>query len=227
MNRSLAAIVRRADRVICSSRATLRDCEAAGIGADRLRLVPLGVDVVAVSDAEVERVRRRYLLPDEFVLFVGTLEPRKNLARLAEAMRRPGVPGPLVVAGAEGWGDVDVAGADTLLLGFVPDADLAALYAAATVFAYPSEREGFGLPVAEAMAQGAAVVTSSATSTEEVAGGAAVLVDPFDVDDIARGIVEAFDRRAELGPIARRRAAELTWERSAELTLAVYRELAA
>jgi glycosyltransferase involved in cell wall biosynthesis len=228
MNRSLDAIRRRADLVICSSEATRRDCEASGLPADRLRVVPLGVDVVAVSDSDIERVRRRYLLPEEFVLFVGTIEPRKNLARLAEAMRRAPVPGPLVVAGAVGWGDVGVVDhGDTLFLGFVPDADLAPLYAAATVFAYPSEREGFGLPVAEAMAQGAAVVTSRGTSTEEVAGGAAVLVDPFDVDDIARGIVEAADRRRELDDAARRRAGELTWESSAERTLAVYRELAA
>jgi glycosyltransferase involved in cell wall biosynthesis len=228
MNRSLDAIIRRADRVICSSEATRRDCEAAGIPADRLRLVPLGVDVVAVTDTDVERVRRRYLLPEDFVLFVGTIEPRKNLSRLAEAMRLPNMPGPLVVAGADGWGDVGIVDhGDTLFLGFVPDADLAPLYAAATVFAYPSEREGFGLPVAEAMAQGAAVVTSTGTSTEEVAGGAAVLVEPLDVADIARGIVEAADRRSELGGAARRRAGELTWERSAALTLAVYRELVA
>ena len=227
MNRSLAAIIRRADRVICSSEATRRDCVAAGISDDRLRLVPLGVDLVEVSADDIDRVRRRYLLPDEFVLFVGTFEPRKNLARLAEAMRRPGMPGPLVVAGADGWGDVGVVDhGDTLFLGFIPDADLAPLYAAATVFAYPSEREGFGLPVAEALAQGAAVVTSAGTSTEEVAGGAAVLVDPFDVDDIARGIIEAADRRSELSASARQRAKELTWESSAELTLAVYRELA-
>lgn len=227
MNRSLDAIRRRADRVIVSSEATRIDCETAGIDRHRLRLVPLGVDQVVVSDDEIERVRRRYLLPDEFVLFVGTREPRKNLARLAEAMRQPGMPGPLVVAGADGWGDVGaVDHGNTLFLGFIPGADLAPLYAAATVFAYPSEREGFGLPVAEAMAQGAAVVTSSGTSTEEVAGGAAVLVDPFDIGDIARGLIEAADRRVELAAGARRRAAELTWERAADHTLAVYRELA-
>jgi glycosyltransferase involved in cell wall biosynthesis len=227
MNRSLAAIVRRADLVIVSSESTRRDCIDAGIGADVLRLVPLGVDVIDVSPSAVERVRRRYLLPPEFVLFVGTFEPRKNLSRLVDAMRQRGVPGPLVVAGAEGWGDLGITDpGDTRFLGFVPDGDLAALYAAATVFAYPSEREGFGLPVAEAMAQGAAVVTSLGTSTEEVAGGAAVLVDPFDVDDIARGIIEAADRHAELEVLARRRAAELSWANSAEHTLAVYRELA-
>ena len=140
------------------------------------------------------------------MLFVGTREPRKNLARLAAAMQQPGTPGPLVVAGADGWGDIGVVDhGSTLFLGFVPDADLAPLYAAATVFAYPSEREGFGLPVAEAMAQGAAVATSSGTSTEEVAGGAAVLVDPFDVDAIARGLIEARDRRDELAVAARER----------------------
>jgi glycosyltransferase involved in cell wall biosynthesis len=226
MRRSLDAIARRADRVLCSSLATMRECEAAGLDPATLRHVPLGVDLVDVTDADVERIRVRYRLPSEFVLFVGTIEPRKNLRRLAAAMQRPDVDLPLVIAGAAGWGDVGVSDAgDALFLGFVPAADLAALYAAATVFAYPSEREGFGLPVAEAMAQGTAVVTSAGTSTEEVAGGAAVLVDPFDVESIARGIVEAADRRDELAPTGRHRAAELTWKVAADRTLAVYREL--
>ncbi|RLE20397.1 MAG: glycosyltransferase family 1 protein [Actinobacteria bacterium] len=227
MTRSLDVIRRRADMVICSSQATVDDCVAAGFDEAMLRLVPLGVDSARANQADIDRVRQRYRLPEEFVLFVGTLEPRKNLARLTQAMGKREVRQSLVVVGADGWGDVgDVDYGETTFLGFVPDDDLSALYAASTVFAYPSEREGFGLPVAEAMAQGAAVVTSRGTSTEEVAGGAAVLVDPFDVDDIARGIDEAIDRREELAEPAVERAAELTWHAAAERTLAVYRELA-
>ena len=230
MNRSLDVIGRRADLVVCPSRATIADCVGAGLDPSKLRLVPLGVDIRAVSPAAIERVRRRYGLPDEFVLFLGTLEPRKNLRRLAAAMELRGSRQPLVVGGAPGWGaDADASGngADLRFIGFVPDADLGALYAAATVFAYPSEREGFGLPVAEAMAQGTPVVTSSGTSTEEVAAGAAVLVDPFDVQSIAAGIDEAFDRRDELSLRSTARAGELSWAHSAQRTLDVYRELVA
>ena len=164
------------------------------------------------------------------MLFVGTLEPRKNLRRLVAAMAAAdGDRLPLVVAGPAGWGDAapaDVGRADVRFVGFVAPADLPGLYAAATVFAYPSELEGFGLPVAEAMAQGAPVVTSAGRSTEEVAGGAAVLVDPLDVDSIRAGIVEAAARADELAAAGRARAADLTWEAAAERTLAVYREAA-
>ena len=223
MTKSLEVIRRRADMVICSSEATRADLRDQGVPDDRLRVVPLGVDVVEVANSSVERLRRNHRLPDEFVLFVGTVEPRKNLARLADAMVAVGLP--LVIAGADGWGsDRPVAGDDLRFLGFVPERELAALYKAASVFAYPSLREGFGLPVAEAMAQGTPVVTSSGTSTEEVAGGAAVLVDPFDVAAITRGIRAALDARDELAELGRARVTELTWEATAERTVAVYRE---
>ena len=124
-------------------------------------------------------------------------------------------PLPLVVAGPDGWGDA-TDGRRPATSGSSAScraADLPALYAAATVFAYPSESEGFGLPVAEAMAQGTPVVTSAGTSTEEVAGGAAVLVDPFDVDAIAAGLDEAQRRADELAAGRPRRGpAELTWD---------------
>ena len=136
-------------------------------------------------------------------------------------------PVPLVVVGADGWGDLELPpNVDTRFVGFVPEEDLGPLYAGAEVFCYPSEREGYGLPVLEAMAQGTPVVTSAGTATEETAGAAAVLVDPLDIDDIARGISEALARRTELAGRGLARAKWLTWAATASLTAAAYRELA-
>ncbi len=230
MTAALDRIRRTAALVLCSSEATLADAVAAGLDRDRLRLVPLGVDPTPAPTGAAAAVRARYRLPDRFVLFVGTLEPRKNLVRLVEAVGRLDESIPLVVAGADGWGETAreaAAGAargqvDVRFLGFVDD--LAGLYTAASAFAYPSEWEGFGLPVLEAMAQGAPVVTSRATSCEEVAGGAAVLVDPLDVDSIAAGLAEALGSTAQLADAGRARAAAASWERTAELTVAAYHE---
>jgi glycosyltransferase involved in cell wall biosynthesis len=227
MRRSLDVTKDRATVVVTSSEASRRQLESVGMGADRVRVVPLGVDHAPAPPAAVDALRLRLDLPRRFVLFVGTLEPRKNLPRLAAAMARLTEPLPLVVAGPPGWGDVaaDVSG-DVRFLGFVPAVDLPALYASAAVFAYPSEAEGFGLPVLEAMAQGTPVVTSAGTSTEEVAGGAAVLVDPMDVDAIAAGIDDAQRRADELAAAGRRRASEMTWDATARRTAEVYRAAA-
>jgi glycosyltransferase involved in cell wall biosynthesis len=225
MRRSLAVTRDHARLVLTSSQASHDDLVAAGIEADRIRIVPLGVASDPAAEIDVRNVRHRYELPERFALFVGTIEPRKNLHRLATAAPRATDPMPLIVAGPDGWGDSTRALAgDVRFLGFVPPGDLPALYAAATVFVYPSEREGFGLPVAEAMAQGTPVVTSVGTSTEEVAGGAAVLVDPLSVDAIAAGLDVARERAPELSAAGRARAAELTWEATATATVAAYHE---
>ncbi len=227
LRRSLDVTRDHAALVVTSSEASRRELEAHGIDATRLRVVPLGVDHRLADPNDVIAVRRRFGLPSAFVLFVGTLEPRKNLRRLAMAMTRVADPLPLVVAGPRGWGDgTDGVAGDVQFLGFVPPGELPALYAAAEVFAYPSEQEGFGLPVLEAMAQGTPVVTAAGTSTEEVAGGASVLVDPFDVDSIAAGIDDARARTDELAAAGTARAATMTWDAAARCTYDVYREAA-
>lgn len=231
--RSLSVIRERAALVLVSSLETLADCVSAGIPPDRLRHVPLGVAVVPAPEGAAAGVQAKYGLPAEYLLFVGTVEPRKNLARLVQAVARLPQPLPLVVAGAPGWGRAGVGpventlhGVDVRFLGFVPEADLAALYDGALAFCYPSVKEGYGLPVLEAMAHGTPVVTSRGTSTEEVANGAAVLVDPLDVDDIAAGLGEALDRREDLTSLGRVVALHATWARTAELTFAAYRAVA-
>ena len=219
---------RRADLVLCPSQATSVDLAELGFDVARIRVVPWGVDPVVVHESDLARVRRTYRLPAEFVLFVGTLEPRKNLPRLVEAMRR--VPElPLVIAGADGWGGVTsdrVTGADVRFLGFVPEDDLRPLMQTATVFAYPSLQEGFGLPILEAMAQGTPVVTSRGSSTEEVAGGAASLADPGDPESIADAVSVVLADRDHWSAAARRRAAASTWDATVDATVAAYREVA-
>lgn len=242
MRRAIDLTRQRADLVLCSSQATFDDCLAHDFDPERLRLVPLGVDGSPAAPSEVERVRATYSLPERFVLFVGTREPRKNLDGLlaAHAQLIADAAGAesdldLVLVGPEGWGENSDAGARVAhgrvrALGFVPQRDLAPLYAAAEVFCYPSLLEGFGLPVLEAMAQGTPVVTSKGTATEElVAGGGGVAVDPRDSAAIADGLTTVLTKvdRAELAQQARTTSAEYTWGRTAELTLAAYRELIA
>jgi glycosyltransferase involved in cell wall biosynthesis len=208
-------VVHAADRVIAVSEFTKRELvDILGVEESRIRVVPNAVGEAFAPEGE--------RTGGDYVLAVGTLEPRKNLPRLARAARRADVE--LRVAGARGWGSVEAEGAT--FLGFVPDDELARLYRGALCVAYPSLYEGFGIPVLEALACGTAVVTSEGTAMAEVADGAAVLVDPRDEGSIADGIREAIDRRGELGRKGPEIARGYSWERSAELTVAVYRELA-
>ena len=224
-----------ADLVCCPSRATIEDCEAHGFAPDRLRHVPWGVRPVPVTDEQVEEVRRRFDLGERFVLFVGTVEPRKNLPVVLEAFARVARPGvTLALAGPEGWnedlralvGDRD----DVRPLGFVDDGDLAALYAGCAVFCYPSLLEGFGLPVLEALAQGAPVVTSAGTATAELVDGIGGAVDPHDAAAVADALLAVLDDPAEADRrrrVGRERAATMTWSATAAAMMDVVREVTA
>lgn len=229
---------RHARLVLVPSEATAAECVAAGFDRDRIRVVPWGVDAEEVPDASVEAVRERFGLVRPYVLFVGTIEPRKNLAGVVDAVA--GLAGreiDLVIVGPDGWNEdidarlarLDGTGIGVRRLGFLPPDQLAPLYAGAAAFCFPSLREGFGMPVLDAMAHGAPVVTSAGTSTEEVAGGAGILVDPRDVASITAALASVVDdpvRAEAMRRAGRERAAGFTWERTAELTAAAYAEVA-
>ncbi len=207
-------VARAARLVIAVSEFTRRELvEVIGLPEGRIRVVPNGVGAPFEPAGPAAE--------GEYVLAVGTLEPRKNLAAAQQAAQQLGVE--LRVAGARGWGGVEVDG----WLGPVSDEELAALYRGARCLVYPSLYEGFGIPVLEAMACGTPVVTSIGGATEEVAGGAAVLVDPNDPQAVADGIEHAIARRDELVPRGLERARAFTWERVAAETWHVYEEAAA
>jgi glycosyltransferase involved in cell wall biosynthesis len=209
----LPRIVEAATRVIAVSSFTAAEAvELLDLDEAKIRVVPHGVEAPFEPEGQAGR--------GEYALAVGTIEPRKNLPRAVEAARRAGIE--LRVVGPEGWGDVGVQS-----LGFVTDDVLSALYRGAQCLVFPSLYEGFGLPVLEAMACGTPVVAGNVGATAEVAGGAAVLVDPYDVDAIAAGIEEARSRRDELRAAGLEHARRFTWEETARRTLDVYREAAA
>jgi glycosyltransferase involved in cell wall biosynthesis len=212
--RALAGpVARRADAVVAVSEFTAREAvELLGVPRERIRVVPNGVEEAFAPDGPAAE--------GGYALAVGTLEPRKNLARVVEAARLAGVV--LRVAGGKGWGGVDAPG----WVGFVDDDELAALYRGARCLVYPSLYEGFGIPVLEAMACGTPVVTSRGGATEETAGGAAVLVDPLDVESIAAGIADADRRRDELRAAGLAHARRFAWARAADEVEALWRELA-
>jgi glycosyltransferase involved in cell wall biosynthesis len=237
--RALDVVRREADLVIAPSGATADDCVAAGLDADRLRVVPHGVRIPERVGTDARAVELRGS-GRPYVLWCGTLEPRKNLAGLLRAFAALAPAEPdldLVVVGPEGWGDTaeevrslvtGVLRGRVRMLGHVSWDDLHTLYAHARAFCFPSTWEGFGMPVLEAMAHGIPAVTSTGTSMAEFAEGAALLVEPQDPDALAEAIRHAVGAgHDDLAARARARAADYTWQRAGAATAAVYREAAA
>ena len=230
--------VRQSDRVIAVSSSTARDIEnEMPFAAGMVRTIPLGNSVM--GDPQPRSALADLGLEVPYFLFVGTLEPRKNLARLLEAFSRlkstEAGGAVLAIAGGTGWGSVEV---DDLIhqwglqgrvrkLGYVSDQQLATLYAHALFLAMPSLYEGFGLPLLEAMSRGLPVLTSDISSMPEVAGDAGVLVSPHDVDSIARGLAALLGDNAfrlELASRALASAARFNWDRAALETMVTFKE---
>jgi glycosyltransferase involved in cell wall biosynthesis len=233
----------RCRRIIVPSSAVEESLRALlSIAPERIVRAPLGIDsrFAPVTDEEtLARVRGTWALPERFLLFVGNIEPKKGLSVLLDALgslrKRQGWHVPLVIAGARAWGaeafDRAVAGAGVgdlvLPLGYVPDADLPALYTLATAFIFPSLYEGFGLPPVEAMACGTPVLASDAGALPETVGDAALIVRSGDVADLAEGLVRIVgeeELRRELSKRAREHARWHSWEHHARAVLHAYKE---
>lgn len=236
MARTVPHSLRRARLVLVDSQASHDDVvRLLHVAPERVAVVYPGVSArfCPLPAASTEPVRQRLGLPADFVLFVGTLEPRKNLVRLLEAFAQLPEAPPLVIAGRKGWLYQEVF--DTVarlglqsrmrFLDFVDDDDLPALYNLARVFVYPSLYEGFGLPVAEALACGTPVVTGNVASLPEVAGSAAVLVDPLDNQAIAQGIGQALADAERLRAAGPAQAQRFCWQQSARQLLDCYRAM--
>ncbi|HEY0119820.1 MAG TPA: glycosyltransferase family 1 protein [Cellulomonas sp.] len=231
--RSWQTVLREASVVLVPSRTTADDCLAAGLEAGRIAVVPHGVRVPPVDASELARFRATHGLGRPYALWVGTLEPRKNLGTLVSAYARVASSGlDLVIVGPTGWGGTDATLRSALAalpadrvhtLGRLTFQGLHAAYAGARVFVFPSTWEGFGMPVLEAMAHGVPVITSSGTSMAEVADGAALLADPGRADGWAEAILEAAgDGHDELATRGIQRASQYSWAAAAAGTLETY-----
>ncbi|MBU0491212.1 MAG: glycosyltransferase family 4 protein [Chloroflexi bacterium] len=245
LDAAMPLFCRRATHIIAISECTRRDLvRLYGVPESKVTVVPEAAapGFQPVPPGLVDEVRARYGLPARYAVTVGTIEPRKNLIRLADAVARLRAGAPpsaggtdlrLVVVGAPGWlydetlarlARPDVADA-VIRPGFVPDEDLPAVYAGAVLCVQPSLYEGFGLPVLEAMACGAPVVCSNTSSLPEVGGDAARYFDPADPDDMARAIAAVWDDaglRDTMRAAGLAQARQFSWDRAAAETLAVY-----
>jgi alpha-1,3-rhamnosyl/mannosyltransferase len=229
--RSFAELARRADALIAVSEATKRDAvKIWGVAEGKIAVIHSGVphSYFQIAPPQVDMVRRKYSLGRPYVLFVGTIEPRKNVDLLLDAFESlaPSIREhyQLVLAGPPGW-----ASGRTMrrlqhvrYLGYVPEAELPGLTAGATAFVYPSLYEGFGFPVVQAMAAGVPVITSNNSALAEVAGGAALLVDPRSQSELHHAMSRMLTSdglRMALGAAGKAKAERFHWERCAERSL--------
>ncbi len=211
------------------------------VDGDKVEVVPCACPAALSGPAtqnQVENLRERYALPERFVLFVGNYNPRKNLERLLAAFdmaTEHGAQQRLVIAGGQGWKfseDKAVSGIKyrdrVHFIGFVPDEDMAALYTAADLFAFPTLYEGFGIPILEAQRCGTPVLASNCSAMPEVAGDSAELVDPYDVQDICRGMLRVLNEDVyaqELVRLGYENCNRFSWDKSAQMLAQIMEEV--
>lgn len=242
---SLKRSCRRADRILTVSEFSKRELmKYLSIPEERITVVPNGVDLerfrTNINESIVEKARKAYNIPKDYLLYLGTLEPRKNIERLIEAYAilraEVGDIPALVLAGRKGWmydsifEKVNSLGLaqNVIFTGYVADGDAPPLLRGAMAFVFPSLYEGFGMPPLEAMACGTPVLTSDCSSLPEVVGDAAVLVDPYSVEDIAAGMKKLTEDKALRHTLSQKgliRAKQFSWTRSAKIVMGVYEEL--
>ncbi|MEP7076060.1 MAG: glycosyltransferase family 1 protein [Acidobacteriota bacterium] len=245
MKLTIRHTARSADHVIASSEYSRQDLiDTYHLPTEKVTAIPLAAPnfYAPVTDTdELDRIRKKYDLAEDFILGVGSIQPRKNLGRLIEAYamlaKKRNMP-PLVLVGRKAWLSGETLGTKELaelgdkvrFTGFVPDEDLPPLYSAAKIFVYPSFFEGFGLPPLEAMQCGTPVITGDRTSLPEVVGDAGILVDPFDVQAIADNIEKLLlddELCADLSRRGLERAKQFSWNSTARQTLDVFERIVA
>src|ERR1700741_1374950 len=240
----LPLMARRADAIIGPSQNIKAEvCEHLKIDDSKITVIPEAPrsSFWQVPIAETVAVRRRLNIGDDFILFVGTIEPRKNLLTLvrafAEVLRNRACETQLVLAGSEGWLTGELhdflrtaeVSERVRFAGYLADDDLRALYSSCRIFVYPSLYEGFGLPLLEAMRCGAPVITSNIPSIRETVGDAALLVSPTDVHELAGSLMQLIENQSERerrSAAGKQHALKFSWDRAATATLKVYRQLA-
>ncbi|EHP84940.1 glycosyltransferase family 4 protein [Methanotorris formicicus] len=211
------------------------------IPEDKIKVIHLAANenYKPLNEKEIEKIREKYNLNYPFILYVGGLEPKKNISTLLKALyklKKQGIKHKLVITGEKRWKYKSIFETieklnlqkDVIFTGYVPDEDLPALYNAADLFVYPSLYEGFGLPPLEAMACGTPVITSSTSSLPEVVGDAGIMVNPYDVDELAKAMYEVLTNdglREELSKKGLERAKLFSWKKCAEEHLKVYEEV--
>lgn len=232
--------IKRADMIIAVSKNTKEDIvKEYGINPDKIKVIYNGVNdkyKPIKNKKTTNKLKEKYKLPKNYILYLGTLEPRKNIKRLIKAFDKLNHNDlKLVIAGGKGWLYDDIFKlVKTLNLenkiiftGYIDEEDIVPLYSSATIFIYPSLYEGFGLPPLEAMACGTPVITSNISSLPEVVGDAAITVDPYDINDIASSIRQILNNKIlqeDLRKKGLQQAQKFSWEKTAEETLKLYKE---